>query len=299
MCGYEYLTDTDGQQYAVNQRTGEVTPAVTVTMPIGSYIRTPEQQRAYREHLKIEQKKYLSRKAKNDFSHFYFVLREGKLGNLSAETAARLVYLCTFLDFNGHFMKSERQRMKKADLQEVLGLSTGTTHKFWKEVTPSYIGEDSEGLILTNSDITRGTIAGSGKSYQTFYNAAIRKVYRGTKVTRHRHLGYIYQVLPLINIEYNIICWNAGEKVLDNIIPMSVAEFCEQIGYNAGEYTKLLKIYRQITFQVENHLEYFLTFVVNEADASHMRIFVNPRILYSGSDYTKVEVLGAFTKIDK
>ncbi len=290
--------DDAGKNYAVSRATGEVSDAITITVPAGSTVRTPEQRKAYKEFQEKEQKKYLSRKAKDDFSHFYFVLREVQLGKLSAETAARLVYLCTFLDFNGHFMKSERQRIKKTDLQEILGLSTGTTHKFWKEVNPSYVGEDAEGLILTNDNITRGAITGSGKSYQTFYNAAIRKVYRGTKATRHRHLGYIYRVLPLINIEFNIICWNPCEKNLDDIIPMSVAEFCEQIGYNVGEYTKLLKIYRQIVFEVANHLEYFLTFVVNEADANHMRIFINPRILYSGSNYSRVEVLGAFTKVD-
>ena len=59
-----------------------------------------------------------------------------------------------------------------------------------------------------------------------------------------------------------------------------------------------MKLYRQITFEINNQREYFLTFVMNEADAEHIRIFVNPRIIYSGSDYKKVEVLGAFTKCE-
>lgn len=183
-------------------------------------------------------------------------------------------------------------------MQEVLGLSTGTTFKFWKEVNPQYIIEDVDGLKLISDDITRGTITDSKKSYQRFYIDAIRKVYLETKPTRHRHLGYVYQILPFINFEYNIICWNPEEKVLDNINPLTVAEFCGFIGYNAGDYKKLLKLYRQITFEINNQREYFLTFVMNEADAEHIRIFVNPRIIYSGSDYKKVEVLGAFTKCE-
>lgn len=295
--GYDYIKDDRGRKdYAVSRATGEVTDAVTITVPAGSIVRTPEQQRAYKE---IEAKKSLYRKAKNEFSHFYFVLREGQLGNLSAETAARLVFLCTYLDYDGHFMLTERRRMKKNDLQEVLGLSTGTTHKFWTEVNPAYIAEDDDGLILTNGDIIRGAITDYGKSYQKFYNTAIRKVYKNTKATRHRHLGYIYQVLPFINIEYNILCWNTDEKELDDIEQMSIAEFCDMIGYNVAEYTKLIKIYKGITFEINDHLEYFLTFVANEAEASSIRIFVNPRILYSGSDYKKVEVLGAFTKVEK
>lgn len=298
MYGYNYFTDENGKELAVNMNTGEVTDAITITVPVGTTVRTPEQQKAYKEFKAHEAKTFFRRKMMDELGYFYFVLCEHKLGKLSAETAARLIYLCTYLDYNKNFMLTQRQHMKKSDLQEVLGLSTGTTFKFWKEVNPQYIIEDVDGLKLISDDITRGTITDSKKSYQRFYIDAIRKVYLETKPTRHRHLGYVYQVLPFINFEYNIICWNPEEKVLDNIKPLTVAEFCGFIGYNAGDYKKLLKLYRQITFEINNQREYFLTFVMNEADAEHIRIFVNPRIIYSGSDYKKVEVLGAFTKCE-
>ncbi len=298
--GYDYIKDDSGKDYAVSRATGKVTDAVTITVPVGSTVRTPEQQRAYKEYWENqEKKKFYCRKIMDEYGYFYFVLCENQLGKLSAETAARLIYLATFLNYDNYFMMSQRQHMKKSDLQSVLGLSTGTTFKFWKEVSPLYVVEEGEGLKLSSTDIVRGEIKNKNNSYQRFYIDAIRKIYEKTEVSKHKHLGYVYKILPFINRQYNVLSWNPDEEVLDDIKPLSVEDFCQLIGYDPHDSKKLIKIYKKITFEVNHHQEYFLSYVTNDTDMKSARMFVNPRILYCGTMPERVEILGAFVKCDK
>lgn len=299
--GYNYFRDGNGNEYAVSNRTGEVTNAVTLTVPVGSIVRTPEQQRAYKEYQeKQEKKKFYRRKIMDELGYFYFVLCENKLGRLSAATAARLIYLCCFLDYEGNFELSQRRRMQKSDLQSVLKLSTGATFKFWKEVNPLYVVEDEKGLsLVTNADIVRGEIKDKNSSYKRFYIKAIKKLYEQTPATKHKHLGYVYSVLPFISREFNIICWNPMEDNLNDVQPMAIEDFCKIIGYDEHDAKKLIEIYKKITFDVKGEPEYFLSFVTNEADFKNAQLFVNPKILYSGKNYNDVHILGAFTKVNR
>lgn len=150
----------------------------------------------------------------DELGYFYFVLKENQLGKLSAESAARLIFLCTFLNYNNELMLSQRQRMKRSDLKSVLKLSIGSVFNFWHEVNPLYIVKDRDGLKLTNTDIIRGKVIDKQNSFQRLYIENIRKLYRTSKTSQHRYLRRVFQTLPFINTEYNIICWNPYETIL-------------------------------------------------------------------------------------
>ena len=72
-----------------------------------------------------------------------------------------------------------------------------------------------------------------------------------TPQSKHTNLGYIFKLIPYVNCEYNIICHNPLEKDLDLIEPMTVGEFCEAIGYDKTNASRLIKIYNEIIFEVD------------------------------------------------
>ena len=296
---YTYFEE-NGNDYAVNTLTGEGLDAIKTIVPVGSRIITPEQQEAYKKRKEIERLKAQRIEQDSDLGYFYFLRKDHETGKISADTLGRLIYLLTYLDYDGNLMLSQRKPMKKSDLENVMGLSRSTVWRFWQEINGRYIVETDGVLKLSNNDVIRGKLCTDGHVYQKFYINAIRKLYRRIKKTsHHKYLGYVYMTLPYINLEFNIICHNPDETNLKAVKPMSIGEFCNKIGYDAGNFDRLRKIYSQITFDVDEEEQYFLSFVMNNYDANSIRMFVNPRILYSGSNYKDVEMLGVFCKKTK
>ena len=301
--GYEFVNDeSTGKILAVQQATGAVLDTVAIIVPVGSITYTPEQQEEYKRRKELERRleeakalRRLQRGCNDPLGYFYFVQKQAPFSNLSPESLTRLVYLNTYMNYENKLMFSERTPIKSADLPALLGVSASTVSRFLKEVCPAYLTEQEDGLIFTNNNIfKRGRLGKGTEAHQKFYIEGIRKLYNTSARRNDRQLGYLFKLLPYINIEYNLICRNPLETDIKKIELISVAEFCEMVGYDVAHVNKLLKIYNSILFDVDGHLERFCAIAYDGIHQENAKIIINPHILYSGSDYKKVEVLGVF-----
>lgn len=296
-----YLYCGNGQ--AVDINTGELVKTETKEVPIGSRIKTPAQIEQYKEFLKQEEKRKLRRAALKELGDFYFLLVNDVFTDVSPESAVRLTVLYTFLNYDSNLMLTQRQPMRKSDIAEVLHLSPTTVFRFWKEVSARYIEEIDDKLVLKNNIVFRGrfTKEHKFKQYQQIYIDSVRSLYYATTVRRHKYLGNIFKLLPFINLEYNIICKNPFEISPDKIEPLTISELCNEFNFNEiSNFHRLIDAYCSITFEVDNHEERFIAFIYEGKDKSKMKVYVNPHILYVGSDYRKVEGLGiSFRKISR
>lgn len=297
--------DLEGNPLLVHRATGEVLQGHYTEVFPGDIILTPDQQRARRQYAEAQRRKAGRRTASKDLGKYFFIAGGQRFSDLKPQTAARLIYLQTFCDFaeeKGNRLKlNTKQDMYRSDLQKVLGLSYDAARAFWNEVCPNYLTEDDDGLIFSNLDIfVRGKIE-PGSSYYRAYCRGIRKLYEDTPKNKHKSLGYVFSLLPFINTEFNVLCYNPGENDIDNIEFMTLADFCDLIDFDKSNLHRLLSVYRDLRFTVNDksggkHTERFVSIVHDGIDRTEARIFVNPRILYSGSDYKQVQVLGAFCK---
>lgn len=300
--GYYNITDDKtGKVFAVERATGELYETVNVDMPIGSIYYTPEQQRKYKEKKERERKKQMCISNANKLGKFYFVLSDERFSELAPETVARLIYLNTFINYNDNkLMLSKRTHMKYKDLSSVLGVSKATVSRFWKEVSPRYITKHDNDLMITNNAVfNRGYLPQKQyTAYQKFYIDGVRKLYENAERKYHKQLGYLFKLLLFINIEYNLLCYPECtlETDINNIELISMADFCNWIGYDIKHLNALIDTYRNIYFDVNGRQERFCTFIYDGVNKRGAKICINPHILYSGSDYSKVEVLGAFYK---
>ena len=207
--GYDYGVYPDsGQPFAISRATGEVTDAITITVPVGTVSYTPEQQKAIHDR-KEQQKGFLDRKAIMDsFGRFSF---------LHTAQGLEVVYLSTFLKWeDGALLITQRSKMSRDSLQEVLGLSRQTVSRFLDEVNPNYITlDDVSNLYMNPKLFYRGKIGRHGESvsWRKIYTDSVRKLYRMAGKNNHRYLGYVFKMLPFINIEYNGLCLDIFEKV--------------------------------------------------------------------------------------
>jgi len=213
------------------------------------------------------------------------------------KSIGRLVFLSTFLKWeDGALLLTQRSKMSRDDLPEILGFSRQTASRFLDEASPNYITLDSANNLYMNPKIFyRGEIGrhGESASWRKIYTDSVRKLYRMAGKNNHRYLGYVFKMLPFISIEYNGLCGDIFEKDLALVQFMTDADFCNRIGYDYSAVSRLKKIYRRIRFDVDGHMEPFCAFV--EAGDS-TRIFVNPHILYNGTRPEMVAVLGSFCK---
>ena len=282
----------------MNKNTGEVLETDTVCAPKGSYYCTPEQQKAYRQRKQNEQESYFRRKNNEPLGAFFFIPIEECFNDISPETVTRLIYLNTFTKYNSNsLMLTQRTPMRYKDLASVMNVSKSTVTRFWNEAYPHYLTMQGDSLIFTNKDIFKKGFLKHKKEYtdyQKFYIDGIRKLYNSTSKSNHKHLGYLFKLLPYINLEYNLVCHNPKEKILDDVELMSMKEFCNQIKYDVTHLDRLLYIYRNIYFEVNGHKERFCTMIYDGIEKQNAKIFINPHILYCGSNYEQVKILGAF-----
>ena len=302
------LTEVDGKQYKVNTSTGEATEMISLLVPLGTKTWTPHQQKAARDWAetkkRIAEKEHYKQLATKELGHFYWILADNIFSDLQPQTVTKLVMLCTYLNYNGRFQRSEKTTIKKNDLQQILAISKQAFYDFWREVKVKYIIErDGDLYISDKANIFRGKLPKAQEPevthYQKAYINAVRKLYNATSIRKHKQLGYVFKLLPYINLEYNIFCKDPFIKEIDNIMPLSVVDLCCLIGYNANQSARLLKELQALTFEHNHRQEFLISYVDNGNNTPQSKmVFVNPHIMYNGSNFQKVEVLGAFCRLD-
>lgn len=290
--------------FEINPETGEVIEMVNLVVPIGTIYKTPEQQRAiqkwkvYQEQL--AKKKSIQNAIKNELGNFYFILTDSVFADVQPQTATKLIMLCSYLNYNNQFMINQKQPMTKNDIQQVLGLSKSAAYQFIQEVSGKYIEIHNDQLFVPEiSPIFRHSIPKSQHftQYQKCYIDTVRKLYKNTEVRKHKLLGYIFKLLPYINLEFNIFCQNPFETELKEIEPLSVSDFCNLVHYDVTQFSRLIKCLKSITFEHNGENEYIISYIDNGDDTPQSkRIFINPHIIYNGSNYHRVEVLGEFCR---
>ena len=298
------INEYDDKTYKINPETGEVTEMVQLLVPIGTITRSPYQQKATQEWLKSKQRRaeklrYMQL-AKSELGNFYFILTDNLFDDIKPQTATKLIMLCTYLDYSNRLMKTRKTPMQKSDIKEILKLSKSGAYQFFNEVKDKYLKEYNGTLYIADNKIFKNKIPQDKKylQLQKIYINAVRNLYNPTDAKKHKQLGYVFKLLPYINLEFNIFCKDPFEKQLDNIEPLTIADLCKLVNYDVTQSTRLIKELQSIKFIHNGDEEYLLSFVDNGIDTPYRKkIYVNPHIIYNGSDYRRVEVLGAFCKV--
>lgn len=305
--GYELVADDNGNRAFVDIGTGEVIPAISQYVPAGSITYTPQSQELYRkrkEEAKAKEdaimRKQYSRKINKELGSYYFAEAKDLRGELSPQSITRLIFLATFLRYDSNVLyATERTHLKKSQLPNILHLSEKTFYRFWTEVANKYIFENQDGTLMIGNNFFRGSMAKKfngelPSNFQKVYISALRELYYRTPTPKHRYLGYIFSILPFINWEYNILSSNPEETDLTKLCTMTLDDLCSSLHYSKSQRLRLLDAYKQLTFEWEGKQQRFLSFVTDDPRTGDYKIFVNPHVIYRGSDWKRVEVLGAF-----
>lgn len=288
-----------GERIYIDGYTGEVLPTKTCIVPVGARTFMPEQTRDWEMRKEREAKAEYQKKIGRELGNFVFVVKTDVFSLFKPQSVARLIYLSTCLkDKTEKFIRKGKNRgqacfIRRKDLSEVLHIAKSTAFDFLHEVMGTFIEEDADGSLVAKNGFAMSGQSGKGIPYTRVYKGAVKRLYEGTPSTKHKYIGYIFKMLPYLNVKWNILCWNTTCEDLYEINPMTMREFCDEIGYDMSQAAKLRKVYSEILFAVNDHRERLCTFIPSD-DGTGMRIFVNPHIVYSGNDYHAVKARGQF-----
>ena len=277
----------------VDIETGEAFLNVTVT--------TERDRQNYKKILEAKQKYEfkgveIQKQYKKYGSFVWLLYNAGQVLDLGIQPdeLTKLIYISTYMGYNNRLMVSEDESMTKKQMREILRVSEDTFHKFYISLTnTSILSEDIDKCLYLNTSIfKRGAIKDVKDidcNRTRLYIKSIRSLYTQAKINEHKLLSYLFQAIPFVNVNYNILCFNPLENDLQKVKPMIMKDFCVIIGYSQDNDRRLKTKLKGLRLQ---QLPVF-SFVDN---ADGLFCYINPNVYYAGNKWEEVKVLGRFQK---
>ena len=246
-----------------------------------------------------QQHDFLKRKeklCKNNNKKFIWVLYDGLCEyypDIKPQNITRLIYIVTYLNYDGYLMNDNHIYMDKKNLYKKLNISRQEADRFYKDMITNNIFVQHNNRIYVNDNcFSKGYIHKSSKykrSITKIYIDHIRNIYTNCEVSSHKHLGYIFKIMPYVHVQYNIVCKNPHEKTYSKIIPLSLDDFCEIIHYSK---TKKNRVVQELISRFRINGQPILNYVAMNNKTKC--IFIHPNVYYAGEKSRTVYLLGKF-----
>lgn len=283
--------------YNVNAITedGEVVSVAVAYSPEEIENRKKRKQ-AQEEYENKMQYRKIANKENGEFVFLIYNISEALAFGIQPATLTRLIYLSTYMGFDNRLRLTDVTSMQQKDIKDVLKISQSTYERFMEEVLEKKIifKDEKERLYLDARFFFRGSVPKEIKNsfdknvIKVYYNS-VRQIYEKAKVTEHARLSYLFQMIPFVNIQYNMLCHNPLETEMKYVKAMTLPEYCSIVGYSPENAHKLKSFLKKVLL---DDIPVF-SFVDNNYG---LFCYVNPNIFYVGNSEDKVEILKSFKK---
>lgn len=251
-----------------------------IGLPEGSRVFTPQQKEAYDRWQEIQ---LIRASLKDQLPNSRFTFIQGNaLRDIAPATAAQLVFLSTYLKFGcSALMLTQRSPIRRSDLPELLRVSRATVDRTIDDAD-GMLTFDASGTVCLNAEIfRRGTLPKNHGVYHKVFHNSIRSLWTQMPTSKQKHLGYIFQMLPFLNLQHNFLCWDPMEANLEAIRFLSLFDFAREIGLrDLSNVSRLRTIYRGLTFQTDGSPE---AICAVEGLGKTSKVIINPALVYAGS----------------
>ena len=221
--------------------------------------------------------------------------------NLTKPDITRLLQLTTYVAYDTNKIQYDNGRsISDKDLATMLRLKPRQYNTYIKKLIDNNILTiDIDGNkyisnhICKNGSLDKKQLHKHDIKYTRLFRNTVRKLYDSSTVREFSRISTIYMILPYINLYTNIISHNPNEIDEDKVIPMSMMELANKLGYS--DCTKLKSAMYKTIFEDE----YSFAFVSLVNDRRKMKIFVNPKLMFAGSPEMLKVLLIIFREFNK
>lgn len=295
---YKRIENSDGKTDYVDIRTGELFIDDGEAYRITSE-KTIEQRRKH-----FEKNNQINSNYKNQKKFLWLVYKEheGIIERMKPAAVSRIIYLSTFIDYEGKLINNNGKLMTKQDIMKQMNLKKQSFFDFFKEITENKVVIDKNNYYEINKEyFYKGTInplnLKDGSIVTRIYISAVRELYLKASTSSHKHMGYIFKLIPYINREYNVVCSNPFETDVKKIKPLTLNEVCDILHYDKNNAKRLIAEFSSSKFQIKDSdkfkglLMYISTCGVFDGNTY---MVVNPQIYYGGKNIENIAILGIF-----
>lgn len=220
------------------------------------------------------------------------------LPNISKQYLFRFIYLCTYLKFNDCrlMQKEDNGRYRfvyENELQDLLKLGRAEYFNTKKELTNNnliYIDDDKI-IHINNKLAINGNVGATKRDYIRIFNEAIRDIYENSLPKEHKRLYIFIELLPYINYNLNVLCFNPKETTPELIKPLTLEDITNILGIYKGNNKCKLQNLLLNTFVNGNKV-----MMINK-DYKKEFYVVNPCIYYKGNRMEDITYLISMFKM--
>lgn len=221
----------------------------------------------------------------------------------SGQELTRLLLLGQHLREDGVLARNRVRPLPRSQVIRMLSSTTSVGRSLLRKwCSQGVLQECEEGFRVNPSLMQRGPTNRQEERERVkqcirkmrVYNQSVSSLVELNGTAKCKSLSYLFQVMPMVNREYNILCDNPYETELEKIVPLSLAEI-----------TKRLHYYTEATAKVKQYLTEpeFMSSGVRQRAAAYTPLLggsfiINPKLYYAGSSWAEAAGIADFAGDD-
>lgn len=221
----------------------------------------------------------------------FFISGFELISDIKEHDVSRLMVLATYLSHDNYLVSDDSGlNLKRSDLFDILKLPESTFKRTFKELkNHGYLIENEDGYRISTDVVHYGKSSlrplKENERYTKMYKLAIRAAYNSLKPNQHKILGYMFKMIPYASADYWVLCHNPLEMNQDKIIPISLDELCDIVGYSKQNKRRLRSEINKIVFTYRGKNQRFMMSTITADDDEIFTI--NPNVVYGGNPSKK------------
>lgn len=219
-------------------------------------IRSKRQDKSYQDVITKKKNDFLFNEfQKMELGGFVFMIYNNielltKQLEIPLQDIPKLMYLSSYLNYENVLMVNQRNKMTKSNMKELLMLSRNQFSKFFnliieKEILIEEKNDKQKYYKLNENIFKKGEITTDSMKTKMYINS-VRFLYENTNTRMHSNLAIVFQLIPYVHKELNIICKNPYTDNRELINPFNINDICNALnintdGVNAKNITRVKK----------------------------------------------------------
>ena len=220
--------------------------------------------------------------------------------NISRPNISRIIYLATYIEYNykeENLLVRKRaninntKHLNKKDLKKLLKLSPNAFREFIKEMKElNLLYEVEDKFYLTDEYFSKGKCNFNKGEYARIFIKTTQMLYENCSPRQHKQLSYVYQLLPFLNFDTNILCSNPQETHIGDLNKLSLDDICDILGVDKHNKRKLENDLLNFYITLDDNKYHLFSEVMIRVSGGWKNYFViNPAVIFKGSDSDKMK----------